>query len=82
MRRSLLTSAGLLAAFSLTALTGCPDRDVSKVNPIQDNVDTKVIPVTLNRDLDLLFVIDNSGSMAGEQMSLAQNFPSFIGVTE
>ena len=85
MRRSLLTSAGLLAAITLTALgglTGCPDRDVSKVNPIQDNVDTKVIPVTLNRDLDLLFVVDNSGSMAGEQMSLAQNFPSFIGVLQ
>jgi hypothetical protein len=79
MRRLLLSSAALLAA---TILSGCPDRDVTEVNPIQDNVDTKVIPVTLNRDLDILFVIDNSGSMAGEQMSLAQNFPTFISVLQ
>ena len=79
MRRLLLSSAGILAA---TLLTACPDRDVTEVNPIQDNVDTKVIPVTLNRDLDILFVVDNSGSMAGEQASLAANFPSFIGVLQ
>jgi len=79
MRRSLLPFAGLLAA---ATLAGCPDRDVSKVDPIQDNVDTKVIPVTLNRDLDILFVVDNSGSMAGEQASLAANFPTFISVLQ
>ena len=80
MRRSLLASAGLLTAAFLAA--GCPDRDVTEVNPIQDNVDTKIIPVTLNRDLDILFVVDNSGSMAGEQASLVANFPSFIGVLQ
>ncbi len=79
MRRSLAVSAGLITA---TLLAGCPDREVSKVDPLQDNVDTKVIPVTLNRDLDILFVIDNSGSMAGEQASLAANFPTFISVLQ
>ncbi|HVV86501.1 MAG TPA: vWA domain-containing protein [Kofleriaceae bacterium] len=79
MRRLLLASAGLLACAVLSA---CPDRDVTEVNPIQDNVDKKLIPVTLNRDLDLLFVIDNSGSMAGEQASLAANFPTFISVLQ
>ena len=79
MRSLFLPSAGLLAAL---VLSGCPDRDVSKVNPIQDNVDTKIIPVTLNRDLDILFVVDNSGSMKGEQDSLVANFPSFIGVLQ
>ena len=79
MRRLLLSSVGILAA---TLLTACPDRDVTEVNPIQDNVDTKVIPVTLNRDLDILFVVDNSGSMAGEQASLAANFPSLLNVLE
>jgi hypothetical protein len=79
MRRLLLSSAALLAC---TVLAACPDREVTEVNPIQDNVDTKTIPVTLNRDLDILFVIDNSGSMAGEQMSLAANFPTFISVLQ
>ena len=79
MRRLLLSSAGILAA---TLLTACPDRDVTEVNPIQDNVDTKVIPVTLNRDLDILFVVDNSGSMAEEQALLSANFAAFIDVLE
>ena len=79
MRRLLLPSLVLAAA---AVLSGCPDRDVTEVNPIQDNVDTKLIPVTLNRDLDILFVIDNSGSMAGEQASLAANFPTFISVLQ
>ena len=38
------------------------------------------VPVELNRDLDILFVIDNSGSMAEEQASLATNVNRFINV--
>lgn len=34
--------------------------------------------VFIPRKLDVLFVIDNSGSMATSQNNLAQNFPSFI----
>ena len=79
MRRLLLSSVGVLAA---TLLAGCPDREVVRVDPFQDNVDTKVIPVTLNRDLDILFVIDNSGSMKGEQDNLVANFPTFISVLQ
>jgi hypothetical protein len=36
------------------------------------------IPATPNRDLDLLFVIDDSPSMIDKQMNLAANFPNFI----
>jgi hypothetical protein len=32
--------------------------------------------------IDLLFVVDDSGSMAEEQTNLGNNFPSFIGVLE
>jgi len=35
-----------------------------------------------DRDLDVLFVVDNSGSMRQEQESLADNFPRFIEVLE
>ena len=38
------------------------------------------IPATPNRDLDLLFVIDDSPSMADKQANLAANFPNFINV--
>lgn len=32
--------------------------------------------------MDILFVIDNSGSMSDEQMNLAQNFPLFVDVLD
>lgn len=38
--------------------------------------------VTLQRAADILFVIDNSGSMGEEQGVLAANFPQFINVLE
>ena len=56
-------------------LAACPDREVSELTPDQGKVEYKDIPVTVNRDLDLLFVIDNSGSMGEEQASLRANFP-------
>ena len=36
----------------------------------------------VNRDVDILFVIDNSGSMGEEQSNLAKNFSAFIDVLE
>jgi len=38
------------------------------------------VPATPNRNLDLLFVIDDSPSMADKQNNLANNFPNFISV--
>ncbi|MGN6104352.1 MAG: vWA domain-containing protein [Kofleriaceae bacterium] len=64
------TSASLLAA-------GCSDQIV--VGGLQEVASMKAIP---NRDLDILFVIDNSGSMADKQASLAANFPRMIDVLE
>jgi len=59
-------------------LSGCPDREIAEVKPSQDKVETKDIPVTLNRNVDIVFVVDDSGSMKEEQDSLASNFPKFI----
>lgn len=71
--------AGLLA---VGLLAGCPDRGISEVIPNQDKAEVKDIPLQLNRNLDLLFVIDNSGSMSQEQQGLAANFPKFIQVLQ
>ncbi|HVV84254.1 MAG TPA: vWA domain-containing protein [Kofleriaceae bacterium] len=79
MRRSIaLTVLGLAAALA----TACTDRDVDRVEPSPSEVDTWNYEVSPSRDLDILFVVDNSGSMAGEQASLAANFPAFMGVLE
>src|ERR1051325_8577103 len=70
----------LTSLLGLAALAGCPDRTISEVVPQQGRVEYKDIPVTVNRDLDILFVIDDSPSMADKQMNLKTNFPSFINV--
>jgi hypothetical protein len=41
-------------------------------------VEVARVPVTVNRELDLLFVIDDSPNMLDKQMSLKSSFPSFI----
>ncbi|MCE9577336.1 MAG: hypothetical protein K8W52_29575 [Deltaproteobacteria bacterium] len=72
-----LVSSALITAV-LATLTGCPDRELAKLDPSADKAETKEIPVTLNDNVDILFVVDNSGSMKEEQTSLAANFPRFI----
>jgi hypothetical protein len=65
-------SAGL--AVSLAGMTGCFDREVSDAPLIREPVVVTEFPVEANRNLDLLFVIDQSASMKNEQDALAANF--------
>lgn len=51
-------------------------------DPCEDDPDACVSTVTVQRGADILFVIDNSGSMGREQGVLAQNFSAFIDVLE
>src|SRR5688572_472844 len=69
-------------ALVLMGAAGCPGREVAKVDPNQAKEQYHDIPVEVNRDIDILFVIDNSGSMAEEQASLATNFNRFVNVLE
>jgi len=79
MRRAAVASS-LLSLVAASLLAGCPDRSISEVTPIQGRVEAKDIPVTVNRDVDLLFLIDDSPSMADKQANLAANFSKFIDV--
>jgi hypothetical protein len=54
---------------------GCSDTVV--VGGLEEVASIKAIP---NRDIDLLFVVDDSGSMAGSQSNLAASFPRMIDV--
>ncbi len=69
-----------IASGGIATLTGCPEREVADLEPVQVRVETRQIPVTLHRKFDILFVIDNSGSMKEEQDSLTANFANFINV--
>lgn len=76
MRRIASVVAASIA--TVTALAGCPSREVSKVDIGQQKQDKKRIPVVAERDIDILFLIDDSDSMGEEQQSLTENFPRFI----
>lgn len=68
----------LLGGLGALLLSGCPDREVSAVPIGQEQVERVELPAAEVSDLDLLFVIDNSGSMEDEQTSLKDNFDKFI----
>src|SRR5262245_16782774 len=73
-----LALRGLLVLWSALALAGCPSREVTAVPPRRSGEEIIEIPVNVRRAVDLLFVIDNSSSMAGEQALLAENFPRLV----
>ncbi len=75
MRRAIVSSVLAISATGL--LAACPDRGISKVLPAQGRVEFKDIPVKINRNVDILFVVDDSPSMADKQANLAANFPNF-----
>ncbi|HEY8374900.1 MAG TPA: VWA domain-containing protein, partial [Nannocystis sp.] len=71
----------LLPVAALAA--GCLEHPVKAVLYDKNQVcEECFVAVAVNKDVDILFVIDNSGSMADEQALLSENFESFIGVLE
>ncbi|MDC0719882.1 vWA domain-containing protein [Nannocystis bainbridge] len=78
LRSTLIVSLPLVTGL----LAGCLDHPVKKVTYDKTQVDDITVDVQLNKDVDILFVIDNSGSMADEQATLSKNFEAFIGVLE
>jgi len=79
MRNAVILSS-LLGLTAVGLLAGCPDRTISQPDVNQGRVEYKDIPVTVNRDIDILFLIDDSPSMADKQNNLRMNFPNFINV--
>lgn len=65
----------------LLLLAACPDRQIASVYPEQGTVEQKDLAVT-DHDVDILFLVDNSGSMEAEQASLRANFPRFMSILE
>ncbi len=73
-----MTTALLACATTTALLAGCPDREVAAVAPQGSAQDATQIPVNQNRDVDILFVIDNSNSMGDEQALLTRDFHKFM----
>jgi hypothetical protein len=74
----------LLVGFAagLPTLLACLDHPLKDVKYEAESEIQNAIQLTVNKDVDVLFVIDNSGSMGEEQGLLAANFPAFIDVLE
>jgi len=63
-------------------LGGCLEHPLKQVEYDKLSVLDEGFPIAVNKDVDILFVIDNSGSMAEEQALLSANFKAFIDVLE
>jgi hypothetical protein len=70
------TIVALLAGTA--ALTSCMDRPLAVIELEPASQGEVEFPVDANRNLDILFVIDDSQSMGNEQDSLATNFDRLI----
>lgn len=84
MRRNVMGAA--LAAMTLVACGddgGGQPTDAGIDSPDAPDVPSDLrtvatLPATLNRNLDVLFVVDDSSGMSEEQANLAANFPLFV----
>jgi hypothetical protein len=81
MVRTCRFGAALGGLFAL-ATPACLDHPLKPVKHDTEGVASGGLPLSLNKDVDILFVIDNSGSMAEEQATLARNFERFIAKLE
>ena len=68
----------LLIAASVLATTGCLDRDLRPLNPCTVSGVVRKVKVSNVDKVDLLFMVDNSNSMAEEQASLSEQFPNLV----
>jgi hypothetical protein len=65
-----------------TLLTACLEHPIKTVTYDPQGELDKPLLLTVKKDVDILFVIDNSWSMGEEQALLSQNFAAFINVLE
>ena len=67
----------VMTAAGITFLSAC-DKGGSNFSLLSTSEQYQQATTYVPRKLDVLFVVDNSGSMSSSQASLAANFPSFI----
>jgi len=58
--------------------TSCLNRDLVKIEPITESYILQEVPIHNFSKVDILVIVDNSGSMAEEQKMLKDAFPNLI----
>src|SRR5688572_2442730 len=74
-----VSTLGMVGALS-SALAGCPNQELAPLTPCTVSGVSIEVPQTGVDKVDLLFMIDNSGSMAEEQKKLAAVLPDLVTV--
>lgn len=85
MSRSILLPRLMLIASAtvvLPTLFACLDHLLKNVEYDPEIEDQQGIAISINKDVDVLFIVDNSFSMGSEQGNLSRNFANFINVLE
>jgi hypothetical protein len=76
-------AAAALATATLATAASCTDEpDAPDGSSVISHVTRIEIPIASNRNLDLLFVIDNSPRMASQRTKLLDNYRRFMAVLE
>ncbi|HVZ36526.1 MAG TPA: hypothetical protein VG963_29050 [Polyangiaceae bacterium] len=70
----------LLWLLLVGAASGCPRNELAPLEPCTVSAVNERVDQSGVADVDLLFMIDNSGSMATEQAKLAAQLPRLVGV--
>jgi hypothetical protein len=78
--RFLATSVTVSLVAGCLLLGGCLDRRLKPLNPCLVSGVVATVSVTNIDKVDLLFMVDNSGSMKEEQEALREEFPNLIRV--
>ena len=71
-----------LALLAAPTLVGCNAHPIEPICYQHYAESTTEVSLESQRKVDILFVIDNSGSMGEEQAALAANFQAFVGALE
>lgn len=80
MRRSFGRRARIVAFASALVCSGCPSQDLAALNPCTVSAASIRVDQGGISQVDLLFVIDNSNSMATEQLKIAEELPRLVSV--
>ena len=79
-RQSRIVGIAAVAWVALSSMTGCLGRELGPLNPCLVSGVSRKVQVRNVDKVDLLMMVDNSNSMAGEQVSLKKEFPNVIKV--
>jgi hypothetical protein len=78
----LTPSLFLLCALAINGMSGCISHPLKSVEIEGESEKDESLPLDVDKKVDVLLIIDNSGSMGAEQANLAANFEPFINTLE